>query len=459
MAERLSSTIAQFADCFRLKTQSVLPQAELYLHGLVQADRKNIERMAEVVVDANYQQSQHFLTYSPWPHLHVMDKVAKEADMLLGGHDDTCLLLDDTGHVKKGLASVGVARQWCGRLGKVDNCQVAVCAVLCRQTRHTLIDTRLYLPKAWVDDPARCRKAGVPDADIVMRSKAEHALDMVHHARALGVRFQWVGMDAGYGKEPWLLRALDAAGETFVADVHKHQRIYLADPKPHLLPRTSKRGRAPTRLRAETEAIRVDQWVKQQPEQAWKTLTLRDSTRGKLRVESLHQRVWLWDGAEPSPHCWHLIVRREVGSPKTIKYSLSNAPEDTSHQRLVVMQGARFWVERSFQDAKSECGMADYQVRRWSAWHHHMAMVMIAMLFLLKERIRQKDTSPLLSCGDIVDLLKAFLPRRTANEDDLLELIRQRHRRRQAAIESALRQQARSLQSDRCLGAEGAKRG
>ena len=231
--------------------------------------------------------------------------------------------------------------------------------------------------------------------------------------------------------------------------IKEHQRIYLADPKPHLPARTSKRGRAPTRLRTDAEAIRVDQWVKQQPDKAWKTITLRDSTRGKLLVESLHQRVWLWDGAEPTPQCWHLIVRREVGSPKTIKYSLCNAPESTSHQRLAVMQGARFWVERSFQDAKSECGMADYQVRRWSAWHHHMAMVMIAMLFFLKERIYQQKKAPLLSCGDIVDLLKAFLPRRTANEDDLLELIRQRHRRRQAAIESARRRQARSLSSGR----------
>jgi SRSO17 transposase len=424
----------------------VLGQAEQYLRGLVQAGRKNMERMAEAVPETDYQQLQHFLTHSPWDHRLVMQQVAAEADRLLGGQPDTCLLIDESGFIKKGKDSAGVARQWCGRLGKVENCQVGVFAVLCHGERHIPIDGRLYLPKEWSDDRQRCRKAGIPDADIVARSKAEHARAMVKQARASGMRFAWVGLDGGYGKEPWLLRALDADGETFVADIHKSQVIYLADPQPHIPERASGRGRHPARLQAQTAGIRVDLWLAKQPATAWRRVGLRDSTRGTLMVEVLSQRVWLWDGEEAAAHCWHLIVRRELGAHDEIKFTLSNAAADTRLERLAVMQGQRFWVERSFQDAKSTCGMADYQVRLWSGWHHHMAMVMIAMLFMAEERVARRDTEPLLSCADIVALLKHFLPQAAVTREDVIEQMRWRHRQRQASIDSAYSVQAQRLE-------------
>jgi len=177
--------------------------------------------MAEVVPGTNYQRLQNFATNSPWSERAVMGQVAEEADQLLGGEPDSSLLIDESGFAKKGEDSVGVARQWCGRLGKVDNCQVGVFGVLCNGARYALIDARLYLPKEWISDPARCESAGIPAAEVVARSKSEHALAIVAQARAQGVRFNWVGVDAGYGKEPAFLRALDAAGEIFVADVHK----------------------------------------------------------------------------------------------------------------------------------------------------------------------------------------------------------------------------------------------
>jgi SRSO17 transposase len=352
----------------------MLGQAEQYFRGLVQAERKNMERMAEVVPDTDYQPLQHFLTHSPWDHQAVMRQVASEADRLLGGQPDSCLLIDESGFVKKGKDSVGVARQWCGRLGKLENCQVGVFAALCRGERYIPIDGRLYLPKEWVEDRKRCRRAGIPEAEIVACSKAQHALAMVKQARADGLHFAWVGVDGGYGKEPWLLRALDAEGETFVADIHKSQMIYPTDPKLHIPERAAGRGRRAGRLQAQTPSIRVDQWLAQQPATAWQRVTLRDSTRGKLRVEALSQRVWLWDGEEAIAHCWHLIVRREIGARNEIKFTLSNAAGETPLERLAFMQGQRFWVERSFQDGKSNCGMADYQVRRWAGWHHHMAI-------------------------------------------------------------------------------------
>jgi SRSO17 transposase len=389
----------------------------------MQAQRKNMERMEETVVDADDQRLQHMLTESHWDHRAVLDQVALEADQWLGGTADSCLLIDESGFAKKGQHSVGVKRQWCGRQGKVDNCQVGVFAVLGKGHHATLIDERLYLPKEWVSDPGRCRKAGIPEAERKHRSKSELALEMVRHQKALG------------------LRGLAAMGEVFVVDVHKDQQIYLEDPRPILPDASTSRGRPRSRRQAQTQRLRVDQWIQAQSDTEWQRVSLRDSTKGKLRVEIIHRRVWLWDGKEARAHQWHLIVRREIDSPETIKYTLSNAPAEIASHRLAQMQAQRYWIERALQDGKSESGLADYQARKWRAWHHHMALVMMAMLFMLEERILQKDDHPLLSCSDIESLLRAFLPRRDIEPDEILRQMEKRHLKRQAAIDSQYRKQ------------------
>jgi len=188
--------------------------------------------MAAVVEGACPQQLQHFISNSPWQHEPVVEQIAGDVDRTVGGKPDSCLLIDETSFIKQGDQSVGVARQWCGRLGKIDNCQVAVFAVLADGQQHAPVDMRLYLPKKWIDDPQRCDQAGVPADARQLKSKTEHVLDMVRDARARGLRFEWVGADGGYGKAPAFLRALDDANETFVVDVHRTQRVWLEDPKP-----------------------------------------------------------------------------------------------------------------------------------------------------------------------------------------------------------------------------------
>lgn len=413
----------------------------LYLQGLMQASRKNMERMEEVVPNCNYQSLQHFLSHSEWDARAVLAQVAAEADRHLGGTPDSALLIDESSFEKKGTMSVGVGRQWNGRLGKVENSQVAVFACLAQGAYSTLIDTRLYLPAEWTQNPERCEAAGIPKQEAGYKSKAELAFEMVVGARQNGVRFSWVGMDGGYGKEPALLRRLEDHGEVFMADVHKDQRIYLEDPDPIVPERKSVRGRKPTKLEAQRERQRVDEWVKAQPREVWQKVTVRPGTKGDVRVEALSARVWLWDGSEQTARSWHVVVTRELRSPETIKYSLSNAPADTSLERLVWMQRQRFWIERSFEDAKSESGLADYQVRGWLAWHHHMALVMMSMLFMLEEKLSQKEEHPLLSCSDIEVLLAHFLPRRDATVAEVIRQMKARHRARQKAIDSAYRQQ------------------
>ena len=326
-------------------------------------------------------------------------------------------------------------------MGKVDNSQCGVFAALGCGTRVAPIDFRLYLPKAWADDKKRCLAAGIPKDKIIFKRKHDLALEMVVHARSLGIDFNWVGCDGLYGEDPGFLRSLNDMGEVFLADVHKDQRIYPIDPDPVIPPPQSKRGKKPSLLKAQTAAVRVDKWVAEQTEDDWQRLSIRNTTKGKLLVDVLHKQVWLWDGKENTSHQWHLIVRREVKSPGKLKYSLSNATFDTSTERLAYMQAQRFWIERSFQDAKNQCGMSDYQARGWRSWHHHMAMVLLVMLFFLEERLLHKKDCLLLSCGDIIALLCHYLPRRDISEKEVFRQMQIRHERRQASIDSAYRKQ------------------
>jgi SRSO17 transposase len=406
----------------------------------MQATRKNMERMEEHVVGADDQALQYMLTEAHWDSQAVMDQVAQEANHLLGG-DESCLLLDESGFEKKGEHSVGVARQWNGRLGKVDNCQVGVFAALGLGTRAALIDYRLYLPATWSKEVRRCEKTGIPESCRQFKTKSELALEMIRHQRQQGIQFAWVGADGGYGKEPAFLRGLADMNEIFVVDVHKDQLIYLEDPQPVIPQKNNKRGRKTSRYQAQTQPVRVDNWKEAPPKEAWQRHKLRDSTKGELIVEILHQRVWLWDKNEPHAHHWHLLVRRELNSQETCKYTLSNAPAETSTHQLAQMQGQRFWIERAFEDGKSESGMADYQARKWQSWHHHMALVSMAMLFMVEERERHQEEIPLLSCNDIETLLRTFLPRRDINPDEVVRQMEKRHRRRQASIDNAFNKQ------------------
>lgn len=400
-----------------------------------------MERMVEAVAESDWQPMQHFISNSPWEHRPIQDQIAKDADRLIGGSPDTGFFFDETSIPKKGKMSVGVARQWCGRLGKVENNQTAVFGALSMGPHVTLIDERLYLPKEWTDDKERCKEAGVPK-DIVFKTKSQLALEMIRSARAKRIRFAWVGVDGGYGKEPDFLSALDNSNEIFMADVHKDQTIYFEDPAPYL-PEKKSKGRPPKLIVASSVSMRVDKWAASRPEESWQRIAFRESTKGRLQADFLTLRVWTWNESEATGRLRHLIVRREIGAKEEIKYSLSNAPESTSIERLAFMQGQRFFVERAFQDAKSNVGLDHYQVRGWQAWHNHMTMVMLAMLYMLETRLTNKGSHPLLSCGDIEKLLSHFLPRKDITEQEVLHQMQTRHRQRQASIESAYAKQRR----------------
>lgn len=381
----------------------------MYLRGLMQASRRNIERIRDVVPDSDEQALHHFISNSPWDHRPVLDKVARDANELLGGTEDSFLLIDETGFPKKGRDSVGVSRQWCGRLGKVDNCQTAVCASLGKGSLATLIDTALFLPREWTDDAARMSAVGVPRAHQTYRTKQQLALDLIERALENGVQFSWVGFDGFYGDNGQFLRMLDGADLTFMGDVHCDQYVWTADPT---VDKTAKR-------------MRADAWVASQGPTAWRRIEIRRGTKGPMKVDVLHGRVWLYQRGDERAYEWHLVVTRQ---PNRLKYSLSNASAETSVKRLAYMQGQRYFVERAIEDAKQQGGFGEYQVRGWRGWHHHAALVMMAMLFLTRERLEVGE--PVLTAADVQMMLVHYLPRRNRTPEDLVDLLRRRFKRR-----------------------------
>jgi SRSO17 transposase len=443
LPEALGAHLDRFSSCFVSCTRDVIPAFSGYVRGLFQSERANMLRMSEVN-ETDPQALQHMLTEGgvDWEGLGV--QLARDTDALLGGADSV-LLIDESGFAKKGKASAGVARQWNGRLGKVDNCQVGVFATLCRGEMASLIDARLYLPESWAEDPVRCRKAAIPPSARRYRPKSALALARVDTAVRRGVRFGYVGVDGGYGKEPAFLRELDRLGCRFVADVHGNQAVYLQDPAPHV-PVWAGRGPRPCRLKAQVAPTRVDQWAAAQPPEAWQPLTLRVGEQGPLVAEYLHARVWVWDGAEAQPRLWHVLVRREVGASEVSHYCLSNAPVHTPWLALARVQAQRFFIEHSLREAKSECGLADYPVRRWDAWHHHMALVRLGTLFLVKQKVAGRQHWPMLSFNDLVTALAHRLPRRQLTAEDLADIIAKRHRLRRQASDSHAKRSMKALE-------------
>ena len=262
---------------------------------------------------------------------------------------------------------------------------------------------------------------------------------MIASARAQGLSYQWIGADGFYGEDPEFVRQLDQWEETFMLDVHCDQVIYLEDPAPYVPTAQSSRGRKPSRLKSDVQRTTVFAWAAMQPAKKWQKVTVRDTTKGKLTVEVLHGRVWLWDGSEVQGHQWHLIVRREKGSKNKLKYSISNAAAHTPTARLAFMQAQRYFVERAFEDAKTSAGLADYQVRTWTGWHHHVALVMLAMLFMLQTKLKYAHVYELLSTNDIRILLTYFLPKRAATIGDIVQQMEIRHQKRKRAIKAYLK--------------------
>lgn len=284
-----------FALNFRTKTRSVEQHSLQYLHGIfLEQGRSNMVKYAKKVPDTDNQALQHFISNSPWDEKPVIKQIQDKVILLIGDENNGSLHFDESGYKKDGNHSVGVKRQYCGRLGKVDNCQVGVFMGYVNENHRTLIDERLYLPEDWANDPIRRIECGIPE-DVVFKTKGELALEMLLDAEERKFPFGWVGMDCFYGQQPWLLENIDEKGITYIADIPCNTRVWLDLPKTEIPEKKGNRGRNPTRERiadGEPEPIKVEKLVDMLDSPEVSRVFLRDTERKELWCQIVCLRVY-----------------------------------------------------------------------------------------------------------------------------------------------------------------------
>jgi len=239
----LGSYSDRYGSLFKVHRRENKGRMLQYLEGLFHEGKHNIERMSERIESSRYHQLHHFISVSPWDHEVVLSVVSKDISLLFENRSElTGLILDESGHRKRGKKSVGVSRQYLGSIGKVDNGQVAVFAALSQGDDVGMVDTRLFLPKTWTSDKTRCKKAGVPEKDQEYKTKPELALEMIKANRDC-LKYDWVGGDSVYGNSIVLRKALQAMEQLFVMDASEDLLVYLQDPQPYIPVSKSGKGR------------------------------------------------------------------------------------------------------------------------------------------------------------------------------------------------------------------------
>ena len=383
----------------------------------------------------NNQALSHFLSKSPWDHRLLLKWIQKVAVLMIGKFG--ALVIDECGHAKAGLKSVGVWRQYYGNLGKVENCQVGVFMAYVKRGTRLLIDFRLYIPKCWIDDPQRCKEAGIPDDQQVFRTKAELAYVMIIQAVNSGIRFSHICMDGFYGNHPWLLTKLEVLNLIYAADISSDCHVYPAAPIYGIPLKKGNKGGKPTLFKVlNTKSVRVDELMKKADR--WRIIRVRSSMSGFLEVKFMAIKVWRIDKEVLKPLPVWLLIRKEIDDSET-KYSLCNDITNLSWDKLVKMQSERYWIERSFEDAIELAGMSDYQVRNWNAWHHHMALVLLTMLWITKEqRHFLKDFSDI-TPHDMVRMVKQKITLKIKTARTVAKRILENHKNRRDSRRSKMK--------------------
>src|SRR3954468_11774124 len=364
---------------------------------LMPAERKSVEPMAAMTaparVAAQHQSLLHFVGQEPWSDTAVLTKVR---DLVLPAIERPgpieAWIIDDTGFPKKGRHSVGVARQYCGQLGKQDNCQVAVTLSLANRTASLPIAYRLYLPQEWADDPARRQTAGVP-AEITFQTKPEIAVDQIRVAAEAGLPRGVILMDAGYGSDTQLRTDVTELGFSYVAGILSNTSVWAQSHAPLPPKPWSGRGRPPKLMRRDSEhqPTSVKALALALGPEAWTEIAWREGVADRLtsrfarvRVRAAHRDYSL---SEPRALEW-LLIEWPEGEKEPTQYWLSTLPETISVSELVELAKLRWRIERDYQELKQELGLGHFEGRGWRGFHHHATLCIAAYGFLVAERVR-----------------------------------------------------------------------
>jgi SRSO17 transposase len=370
--------------------------ARAYCTGLLlPGERKSIEPIAARLdpghVQAKHQSLHHVVAQAEWDDAALLAAVRAQVLPALERHGPVAYwIVDDSGFPKQGTHSVGVARQYCGQLGKQDNCQVAVSLSVANDHASLPIAYQLFLPEVWADDPARRAKAGVPDT-IRFETKTAIALGQLRQALAACVPVGILLGDAAYGDETAFRVGVADLGLRYVLGVRSGTSVWAPGTGPLPPLPWSGRGRRPTRLRrdAENQPGTLKALALSLPAQAWRRVTWREGTQGELssrfaavRVRPAHRDT---QRTEPWPEEW-LLIEWPVGDAEPTKCWVSNLSRRSSLKRLVRVAKARWWIERNYQELKQELGLGHYEGRNWRGFHHHASLCIAAYGFLIAER-------------------------------------------------------------------------
>jgi SRSO17 transposase len=358
----------------RFRRREAKAALERYLMGLLtELPNKNCDTMSQAVPGTPEQRLQGLLTTMQWDEEALnrqrVEKMIAEATVANG-----VLIFDDTGFAKQGKASVGVARQYSGTLGKVGNCQVAVTCCYSDPQASWPVSVRLYLPEAWTADPQRLKRARVPQ-DVTFQTKPDIALSLLDQARAWGVPHGCVTADADYGDNPNFLVGLEERNERYVVAVRCDFQV-----------RPKRRG-APTNQRA-------DQVLAELPKSQWRTIRWRHGTKGWLRKKFVALRAWRLTTEGEGHIGWLLGERAARGQPEERKFYWSNLPASASLETLVDYAHRRHAIEQFHEEAKEELGWDQYQGRLWPGFHRHAVTVMLAMSFLTCLELQHRHSQP-----------------------------------------------------------------
>lgn len=371
------------------RTESRKDRADAYLRGLLldAESTKTAEAIAlKVHGDASQvRMTQVFLGQSPWHDEPLRQELAVWVDQEIGGAQGT-LIVDESGFPKCGDKSVGVARQYCGATGKIDNCQMGVFLAYASAAGHTLLDERLYLPEDWVGNAKRREEAGVPP-DVVFRTKPELALELIRNVGPK-VRHAWVTFDEGYGKDPGFLSGLEELEERYIGEVPKSFRGWLQRPRVEQPGPGRTRPRGKARVAAgEPKPQTAEAIAASLPARAWKRLRFREGTKGTQQAHFARVRIAAERDDLPGPELW-LVIERSCDQAPYVKYYVSNAALDCPLLEMAQAGHNRWPVEDCFLRGKQEVGLDDYEVRSWRGWHHHMTLAMLALWFLVLQKRR-----------------------------------------------------------------------
>lgn len=360
----------QWREHSRTYLQALLVQAQ---------ERRNAENLSESV-GISARAMQRFLTEARWDDDAVTGRLQEYLAPRLG-HPEAVWVLDGSDFPKQGRKSAGVARQYCGRLGKVANCQAGMFLAYVSPLGRALVDKGLYLPESWTSDEERCAAAGVPEERREYRGKTELALAMLERALALGhLRAEWVAADDAFGMSPSFREGLAALGMRYVLDVPGNTPVWPLEPA-----WSSPENRGPGRPRKprlrEGQRRTMEQGGAELPDQTWREITVAEGSQGPRSYRFGAQRVRVTRKGKPGEIHWAVYRRNLDGSEP--RYYLSNAAGDTPLETLACVGGSRWRIETEFQTEKGDLGLDEYETRSWAGWHHHIAMCLLGGAFLL----------------------------------------------------------------------------